>query len=475
MRSLLGLVAVSILFACGPSPLSRESGPAFGHFEVTAKDAALASLEEPLSVTVGGVAAYEVKRTGTDAVVFTVQGHSTPGLQEVVVRGRGGSAVTVGSLRVEAPRHPAFARMVAFGASLTMGTQDATIHARTQLHGPATLVARQAGAYLGLPLLKTGYLPTLTPDDFDLATCTEKGDLFSALGHRATKELIPKLKDRDGNVIISRMRVDPRLTVTNLAVGGTRVTEVVHHPPGLLAIVLEHLVWDVDVDTAGLIEPPAESQLDRVVALQPTLVLSTDLIGNDYNNVNLNAEGVPSLDAVTSDEDFTAALRTVLQRLDATGAHVFLATGPDATLLPRYDAKVAELRARGFSEADATGWRDGLRARITHFNEILLVETARYPRVHVVDVAGKVRDIFANGLVVGGQTLPAVPFGGLLSLDSMHFSDTGYAVLANTFLEEVNRVLQADLPPVDVEAAHADDPYSVEALRANGFPCAGTR
>ncbi|GMU63499.1 MAG: hypothetical protein AMXMBFR34_52620 [Myxococcaceae bacterium] len=474
MRSLLGLVAVSLLFACGPSPLSRESGPAFGHFEVTAKDAALASLEEPLSVTVGGVTAYEVKRTGTDAVVFTVQGHPTPGLQEVVVRGRGGSAVTVGSLRVEAPRHPAFARMVAFGASLTMGTQDATIHARTQLHGPATLVARQAGAYLALPLLKPGFLPALTPGDFDLSTCTEKEDLFSLLARRAT-DLIPKLRDRDGNIVLSRLRVDPRLEVTNLAIGGSRVTEVVNHPPSLPAILLEHVVWDLDVDATGLVEPPAESQLDRVVALQPTLVLSTDLIGNDYNNVNLNVEGVPSLDAVTSDEDFTAALRTVLERLDATGAHVFLATGPDATLLPRYDAKVAELRARGFSEADATGWRDGLRARITHFNEILLVETARYPRVHVVDVAGKVQDVFANGLPVGEQTLSAAPFSGLLSIDSMHFSDTGYAVLANTFLEEVNRVLGADLPPVDVEAAHAGDPYSVEALRLNGFPCAGTR
>ncbi|MEW5741204.1 MAG: SGNH/GDSL hydrolase family protein [Myxococcota bacterium] len=473
MRSLVGLVLASCLVACGPAPLSVEAGPSFGHFEVMAKDAALAVLEEPLSVTVGGVAAYAVKRLGPDSVGFTVQGHPTPGTHEVVVRGRGGE-VTVGSLRIEAPPHRAFARLVAFGASLTMGTQDATIHARTQLHGPAALVAKQAGAYLGLPLLKPGYLPTLTPDDFDLTTCTEKEDIFSMLARRAT-DLIPKLKDRDGNIVLSRLRVDPALEVTNLAIGGSRVTEVVNHPPSLPAILLEHVVWDLDVDAVGLVEPPAESQLDRVVALRPTLVLSTDLIGNDYNNVNLNVDGVPSLDAVTSDEDFTAALRTVLERLDETGAHVFLATGPDATLLPRYDAKVAELKAKGYSDAEATGWRDGLRARITHFNEILLAETARYPRVHVVDVAGKVQDVFAHGLPVGGKTLSPAPFSGLLSIDTMHFSDTGYAVLANAFLEEINRALGADLPLVDVEAVHSADPYTVEALRASGFPCAGTR
>lgn len=473
-RSAVVLLAVSAaLSACGPSALSRDVGPAAGHFEVTARDAALTALEAPLSVSVGGVAAYDVRRGAADEVVFTVQGHPRAGAQEVVVRGRGGATVTVGTLTYDGPSHPALGRVVAFGASLTMGTQDATIHARTQLHGPAALFARQTGAYLGLPLLKPGYLPTLQPSDFDLATCVEKGDLFATLGQRATSELLPRLKDRDDNVVIARMRVDPALEVTNLAVGGTRVTEVVHHPPSLLAIVLEHLVWDVDVDTAGLVEPPAESQLERLVALQPTLVLSTDLIGNDYNNVNLEVDGVPSLDAVTSEADFIAALTTVLDRLDETGAEVFLATGPDATLLPRYDRKVAQLKAKGLSDAEASGWRDELRARIDRFNGILLAECAKHPRVHVVDVAAKVREVFAHGLAVGGTTLSPAPFGGLLSIDSMHFSDTGYAVLTNAFIEEVNRALGTSVPLADLEAVHATDPYAVEALRANGFPCAG--
>jgi len=213
----------------------------------------------------------------------------------------------------------------------------------------------------------------------------------------------------------------------------------------------------------------------RDPALAPTVVLSTDLIGNDYNNVDLSGDGVPSLEAVTRDEGFTAALRTVLERLDGTGAHVFLATGPDATLLPRYDAKVAALKAKGLSDAEASGWRGELRARIAHFNALLLAETARHPRVHVVDVAAMVEDVFTHGLTVGGETLKPTPFGGLLSIDGMHFSDTGYAVLANAFIDELNRVLGADAPRVDVEAVHASDPYAVPALRASGFPCAGTR
>lgn len=469
------VVVVSLLaLGCGPSPASLAVGPAFGHFEVRLRDPALAAVPEPWTVRVGGVAAYAVRREGDDVVRFVVQGHPVPGLHEVEVTGRGARHVA-GQLEYEAPRHPAFARVVAFGASLTMGTQDATIHARTQRSGPATQVARQAGAYLGLPLLHEGFLPALTPDDFDLSTCEERDDLFATLGRRALEELLPKLKDREGNIVIRRMRVDPSLEVTNVAIGGSRVTEVVGHPPGLFAQVLEHLVWNPNVDTAGLVSPPPETQLDRVVALAPTLVVSTDLIGNDYNNVDLSVAGVPSLEAVTREADFTAALRTVLGRLDATGAHVFLATGPDATLLPRYDAKVAALRAQGFSDAEARGWRDELRARIGRFNAILLAEAAQHPRVRVVDLAAKVQEVFERGLDVGGTHLGPAPFGGLLSLDGMHFSDTGYAVLANAFLEAMNEELGAALPLVDVKAVHAADPYAVAALRAAGYPCAGTR
>ena len=39
-------------------------------------------------------------------------------------------------------------RVVAFGASLTMGSQDANISERGQLHGPMAQLTRAAGAYL---------------------------------------------------------------------------------------------------------------------------------------------------------------------------------------------------------------------------------------------------------------------------------------------------------------------------------------
>jgi hypothetical protein len=47
-------------------------------------------------------------------------------------------------------------------------------------------------------------------------------------------------------------------------------------------------------------------------------------------------------------------------------------------------------------------------------------------------------------------------------------------MVANMFLEAINAELGTKVPLVDLAAVHANDPYSVEALRAVGFPCAGT-
>ena len=478
MRTTLVVLAVMFLAACGPAavpPLAE--GSSYGHFEVTVSSAELDQLDAAAtwSVSVGGVAAYDVVKVDGRTVRFTVQGHPAGGEQPVVITARRNS-VEVGTVRYSTPKDPRFARLVTFGASLTMGSQDASISQRSQLHGPAAIIARQLGAHLAIPLLKPGYLPALTPADIDPLSCRPKNrDIFGTIGARAQEELIPKLKDQAGNIVLSKLRVDPNLESTNLAIGGFRIGETVSGASSLFGTILEHVVWDPKVDGVGLVNHPDDTQLERLVALQPTIAISTDLIGNDYNNVNLFTDGVPDLAALTPVEDLRASLRVLLTQLDATGAEVFLATGPDNTVLPMYPEKVAALRAAGFSEAEATGWLAALRARIDAYNQVLREEVAAYPRVHLVDLHAKVAVILAQGVELrdGNKLLPS-PFGGLLSLDTMHFSDTGYAVLANVFLEEINAALGTEVPLVDLAPINATDAYSVEALRAAGISCAGS-
>ncbi len=475
MRTELWLVLA--LTACGPGPVAPlAAGSAFGHFEVTVQSDELVALDQqaPWSASVGGVAAYDVTRVDERTVRLTVQGHPSGGDQPLVISARRVS-VALGVVRFETPKDPRFRKLVAFGASLTMGSQDASISQRSQLHGPAAVVARQLGAYLAIPLLKAGFLPALSAADIDPLTCRPRqADIFGTIGARAQAELLPKLKDQAGNIVISRLRVDPSLEATNLAIGGFRVAETVGGASSLMGTILEHVIWDPKVDGVGLVSHPAQTQLDRLIELQPTIALSTDLIGNDYNNVNLHTDGVPDLTALTPVDELRASVHVLLARLDETHAEVFIATGPDNTVLPMYPEKVAALRAAGFSEAEATGWLVALRARIVAYNEALREEAAAYPRVHVVDLHAKVATVLSEGVDLGAKLLRPAPFGGLLSLDSMHFSDTGYAALANMFLEEINATLGTRVPLADLSAINAVDAYSVEALQAAGISCAGT-
>src|SRR5207253_2623095 len=104
------------------------------------------------------------------------------------------------------------------------------------------------------------------------------------------------------------------------------------------------------------------------------------------------------------------------------------------------------------------------------YNVAFAQTLAPYPNIHLVDLPTEV-DRVKMGIVVGGEKLTVQKFGGLLSLDFLHFTNTGYALLANLVLAKVNEVLHLGVPLVDIEAVHAADPLSPAKLRAAGLLC----
>ena len=48
--------------------------------------------------------------------------------------------------------------------------------------------------------------------------------------------------------------------------------------------------------------------------------------------------------------------------------------------------------------------------------------------------------------------------GGLFSLDGIHPTNTGYAILANEYIQTINRALDAEISPVSVEQVSKADP-----------------
>ncbi len=62
------------------------------------------------------------------------------------------------------------------------------------------------------------------------------------------------------------------------------------------------------------------------------------------------------------------------------------------------------------------------------------------------------------GLVVNGQRLTTNFLGGLFSLDGIHPTNTGYAVIANAFIKTLDQNFAAGIPPVSVEQVAMTDP-----------------
>jgi hypothetical protein len=75
-----------------------------------------------------------------------------------------------------------------------------------------------------------------------------------------------------------------------------------------------------------------------------------------------------------------------------------------------------------------------------------------------VDIYSLVNELAANGAVVGGQKLTTAFMGGLFSLDGVHPTNTGYAIIANEFIKTMDRSFPAGIPPVSVEQVSKSDP-----------------
>lgn len=448
----------------GPALAASPShGAMFGHYDVTFSGD-IAKLGDISSVTVGGIHAYAL-RVDADAFTVTLQGAPDPGHADVVVDGSAGRAVRHGLFTFDPPPHGVPAKWLAFGASLTQGTESIGVNPHSQLHGVSAVVARQAGVYLGLPLFTDGMLPGLQLSDFALDCTTTKGQGDFLDG------LFDVLTDPDTNLLdLRRGRIDPMLVARDIAIGGSKMTDIVDGGSGTLA-VLEHIVEEPDIAPGKVLEQLDISQLDRIEKLDPAIGFTTDLLGNDVDPAVVATDDLHP-EKITPLADVQPLLDELVQRLGKLHGQYFIANLPYLTFVPN----VVELRAKRIAAGtDTTQSFDAKVKQIDDltdaYNAALTDAVAPYPNLHLVDFHGQVESIRTSGIIAGGERCTAAHFGGLLSLDDLHFTDTGYALYANLFLDAINEQLGTDIPHADLDAVHADDALTPSKLRAAGFTC----
>ena len=365
------------------------------------------------------------------------------------------------------------ASVVFLGDSLTSGYQNGSLLDSQQVHGYANLVATQAGFPITLPLIAPPGLP---------AVLTLEG-----LG------LPPQLGQESG---VSTGRDNPTAQATDLAVPGYKVHDVIYTTPSASPGTEPSLTQLI------LGEPPGnlKSELDEAIALAP----STVILWIGTNDALISA-GNGTTTLLTALPDFTTDYTLLMSKLKGTNAHLIVANVPDVTkcvcLTPALEVTAAvasdtgltqasagqqlgigsgdlvTLSGLGDVEAEVSGYKAGkaltpltdtdvlsaaevvtVQAAVTGFNQAIAQQVAAVGGT-LVDISSFNNSLSAAGVTINGYNATLVYLGGLIGLDAVHPTNTGYALLANQFIAAINTSLGLKVAAVNVSQVAAADPY----------------
>ena len=98
-----------------------------------------------------------------------------------------------------------------------------------------------------------------------------------------------------------------------------------------------------------------------------------------------------------------------------------------------------------------------VQAQVTAFNQVIAAQ-AQAAGATLVDINALFKQVTASGLTINGYTGTAAFLGGFFSLDGIHPTNTGYAVVANTYIDTMNSKNGTKIPDVNLSAVAAADP-----------------
>lgn len=441
--------------------VSPAHAPLFGQTDVTITGD-LASLGDVDYFAVAGVQVLDPRWTPT-SVTVTLQGAPRPGRYDIVIRGSNGRTIQHNLFTYDPPPAGVPPTWMAFGASFTQGTESNGIDPHTQRYGVSGQIARAAGVFLGLPLFNPELTPPLQATDF-YPDCTQ----IPGTGAGSTTLTSVATSPDTGFFDLRYARLDWTMKNRNVAVGGAKVGDILDGCNGPIAL-LAHITNDPDIGYNDALSTETTSMIDRVVALDPDVGFCTDLLGNDIDAAVVQPDDLAP-EMITPIAEVAPMLQTMMQRLGRLHGQYFIANMPSLTFVPHVAALRKALVAAGKDTTAFDQKAAQIDAITDQYNQALLDAVAPYPNIHIVDFKQYVADV-KGGVTVGGERLTVDHFGGLISLDDLHLTDTGYALYAQKFIDAINGVLHTSIPAIDLEAVHAQDELAPSKLRAYGFGC----
>ncbi len=472
--------------------IAPVKGTQFGDQQITAVVKISDSTFTPATVYLGNKArgVTVTSRQGNDMTIsFTTAGTPTAGTYPLVIaNGFSACAYLADAYQYEPPVSSYFKTFVAMGASYTAGFQSDSYNEVAQLNGPATWIARAAGAYFPIPLIK---MPGLPPE-VGFEGLDTNGNFTVGLG-----DIVNYLFTSNN---FSSFFEDPDIMSYNIAVPGAMIQDEVLGSASKSAnsgfvIPLTNFLF-APHDNEFFETKDIKPEIVTAQELHPTIIVSTDEYGNDLLTGN-----------VTSYNQFVLYITQAVSALASTGAQVFLANVPHAIAIPSFQqTAINALTQCGLTFSDITGGLQGLdkaagppdncAATFTNTCEYKACESlvsinqsvdqsnaafasavAPYPNVHIVPfsglmdgsvkLAGQGVTFDSEGFpeyIIGSQTLQMKHLGGFYSMDDLHLTNTGYAVLASIFVQTINDTLGTTVPLPDLPSIVSVDPLSPSAL-----------
>jgi lysophospholipase L1-like esterase len=379
---------------------------------------------------------------------------------------------------------PGFATTVVIGDSLSAGFQNGSLLDSQQPHGWASLVAKQAGVQLVLPLIAPPGAPAVLQ--------------LVSLGPP------PVTKQAPG---ISPGRDNPSQQPYDVAVPGHSLDDIINRVPVLVPSS------DEDVITSAVLALPLggnRSQMNLAIQLKPTALF---IWAGSNDALVADIAGTPAVMTPASafSQDFQQLITTLHTRTKAT---LIVANVPDVTLVPYLTPAtviLAEISAAsGLPQAvvsallgiqpgdlvNATGLAQvesavaalqhgqmpapltdadflsaaevaQVQSTVNQYNAAIAQQVSAAGGI-LVDIHAFFQNAAQNGVTISGFPASTAFLGGLFGLDGIHPTNTAYALIANQYIATINAALKTNIPPVDVSSIAASDPLFPPNIKASG-------
>ncbi len=378
-----------------------------------------------------------------------------------------------------------FTTTVFLGDSLTAGYQSSSLLDVAEIHAWAPLVATQAK----FPIVQALIAYPGAPSTLLLQSPGPPPVIVTAPG-------------------ITTGRDNFATQVTDLAVPGAYLNDIANTVPAILPTTAQEIITQLVLGFPGLGYGQDWSQATFAINANPTTIF---LWAGNNDALVADLTGTPA--SMTSIADFTTQYTALIHLLTTkTNAHLVLGNIPDVTLVPyltpaalvlaEYSAATGSpattlsalfgiapgdfVTPEGLTEiatilagTQTTPLSDAgvltaaeavtVRAQVTAFNQVIAAQ-ATAANATLVDINALFTQVAATGLTVNGYTGTASFLGGFFSLDGIHPTNTGYAVIANTFIDAMNASFKTTIPDVALAPIAAADPLWPPNLTPNTAP-----